>query len=71
MSGNNPERAQIKMTLLNPDLKYRSSVSYVDAVFDHKIEKNVYCKDDGLWRIKIEVDGKYHGYILSFTTKCT
>ncbi len=71
VSGKNPERAQIKMTLLNPDLKYRSSVSYIDAEFDHKIEKNVYCKDDGLWRIKIEVDGKYHGDVLYFKPECT
>ena len=66
VSGDLHKNTKVMMELRNPDGNYFRPMVFVDKI-DWKIQKETYKNDSGEWKIKITVNGKYHGNVLAFT----
>ena len=66
VSGDLHKNTKVMMELRNPDGNYFRPMVFVDKI-DWKIQKDTYKNDSGEWKIKITVNGKYHGNVLAFT----
>ena len=65
VSGDLHKNTRVMMELRNPDGNYFRPMTFLDKI-DWKIQKETYKNDSGEWKIKITVNGKYHGNVLVF-----
>ena len=65
VSGDLHKNTRVMMELRNPDGNYFRPMTFLDKI-DWKIQKETYKNDFGEWKIKITVNGKYHGNVLVF-----
>ena len=66
VSGDLHKNTKVMMELRKPDGNYFRPMTFLDKI-DWKIQKETYKNDSGEWKIKITVNGKYHGNVLAFT----
>ena len=65
VSGDLHKNTKVMMELRKPDGNYFLPMTFVDKIA-WKIQKETYENDFGEWKIKITVNGKYHGNVLVF-----
>ena len=65
VSGDLHKNTKVMMELRKPDGSYFRPMTFVDKI-GWKIQKETYENDFGEWKIKITVNGKYHGNVLAF-----
>ena len=66
VSGDLHKNTKVMMELRKPDGIKFPPMTFLDKI-DWKIQKETYKNNSGEWKIKITVNGKYHGNVLAFT----